>query len=115
MKTTHAIGSSKGRDWQMYRTTLNGATKSPTVAPPLTRARQMSPGFVSQMHSSPAILVQNPLSAVRYDDVGKPGAHCALLLACAVQRRRFSPWVKVPPGNRSSRKQPEQLWRRRDG
>ena len=32
------------------------------------------------------------------------------LLGCAVQRRRFPQWVKVPPGNRSSRKQPEQLW-----
>jgi hypothetical protein len=24
-------------------------------------------------------------------------------------------WVKIPPGNRSSRKQPEQLWRKRNG
>jgi|GEM_PF-6521312 hypothetical protein len=33
------------------------------------------------------------------------------VLACAVQRRRFSQWVQAPPGNRSSRKQPEQSWR----
>jgi hypothetical protein len=32
------------------------------------------------------------------------------VLACAVVRRRF-PVVQVPPGNRSSRKQPEQSWR----
>jgi hypothetical protein len=24
------------------------------------------------------------------------------------------PWVQVPPGDRSSRKQPEQAWRRRN-
>jgi len=24
-------------------------------------------------------------------------------------------WVKAPPGNRSSRKQPEQLWRQQNG
>jgi hypothetical protein len=24
-------------------------------------------------------------------------------------------WVQAPPGNRSSRKQPEQLWRKRSG
>jgi hypothetical protein len=29
---------------------------------------------------------------------------------CAVERRRF-PVVRVPPGDRSSRKQPEQQWR----
>jgi hypothetical protein len=32
------------------------------------------------------------------------------LVACAVRRRRF-PVVQVLPGNRSSRKQPEQSWR----
>jgi len=29
---------------------------------------------------------------------------------CAVEGGAFQ-WVKDPPGNRSSRKQPEQLWR----
>jgi hypothetical protein len=37
-----------------------------------------------------------------------------LILACAVKRRAFQ-WVQGPPGNRSSRRQPEQLWRKRSG
>jgi hypothetical protein len=32
---------------------------------------------------------------------------------CAVRGRRFFQWVQAPPGDRSSRKQPEQAWRRR--
>jgi hypothetical protein len=31
------------------------------------------------------------------------------------EKAALSQWVKVPPGNRSSRKQPEQLWRQRNG
>ena len=30
---------------------------------------------------------------------------------CAPWKGGAFQWVKVPPGNRSSRKQPEQLWR----
>ena len=37
-----------------------------------------------------------------------------IFLACAARRRRF-PIVQVPPSERSSRKQPEQSWRRRNG
>jgi hypothetical protein len=36
-------------------------------------------------------------------------AYCPLRV-CAVEGGAFQ-WVKDPPGNRSSRKQPEQLWR----
>ena len=43
-----------------------------------------------------------------------PGNAACPLLACAVRRRRF-PVAATPPGKRSSRKQSEQLWRKRSG
>jgi hypothetical protein len=42
--------------------------------------------------------------------IGQSFGWC-LLLACAVKGGGAFQWVQVPPGERSSRKQSEQLWR----
>ena len=62
------------------------------------------------------------IGGILLDGSGYPvifAASADLLLISALGVRRdtaaLSPWVKIPLGYRSSRKQPEQLWRQRYG
>jgi hypothetical protein len=62
-------------------------------------AAGLRPGNMSQIGARSAYL------ALRDFDPANVSCGCAPWQGGAFQ------WVQVPPGNRSSRKQPEQLWR----
>jgi hypothetical protein len=102
-----------GGDIFVMSATVESAMVRVLARPAQMNPRASAPAFIAKRASSADAMQQTLIRVLIPLESDKAVSSAMSAFHVRRDKAAFFQWVQVPPGNRSSRKQPEQAWRRR--